>query len=67
MQQPGDVVVPAHEQLGRVAERSVLQQQLGGHMTMRREDRRLDDRAVQVPGDRSRLWIHRQQAIRIER
>jgi hypothetical protein len=65
VQQPGDVVIVHHEQLGGVTEGLVLREQARRHVPVRADDRGLGHAGVQVPRDRPRLRVGRQQAVSI--
>ena len=66
VQQARDVVVVRDEQVGRVGERLVIEQQRRGDVAVRGDDRQLRHRFVQPPGDVAGGRIGGEQPVGIE-
>jgi hypothetical protein len=63
MEYPGDVVISRDEQLGRVAERLILHEQLRIDMTVGRNDRSRRDLRVQLACEAAQTVVDREQRI----
>jgi hypothetical protein len=67
MQQPRHVVIGRHEQRRWIRERLVVEQQLRGHVTVRRDHRQVANGLVEPARDLARARVGRQQPVGVQR
>ena len=65
MQQPSDVVVFDHQEVGGIGERNIGIEELSGDVPVRRDDLRACDPLVEVPRDRAHFAVDGEQPIGI--